>query len=116
MIVGIQGTKAFDDYGIFMVAARSILTALSEEDSSLLILTSGPHNVNDMVTEFFNVSERSLRARGIKVKVVKVPPSAIQQRLFEIDFLIFLSKPKESMTALMQHAKAKDFDIRWFRY
>lgn len=116
MIVAIQGTKAFDDYGIFMFAARSILTSVSEDDKSLLILTSGPFKVNDMVYEFFGVSDRSLRARGIKVKIVKVPPSAIKERLFEIDFLVFLSKPKEDLSPLMQHAKAKDFDIRWFRY
>ncbi len=116
MIVGIQGTKAFDDYSIFMVAARSILTSISEQDKDLLILTAGPHNVNDMVAEFFNVSDRSLRSRGIKVRVVRVPPSVIKERFFEVDFLVYVSKPKEPLTPLMKYAQSKDADLRWFRY
>jgi len=115
MIIGIQGSRNFNDYQVFM---RSMGTALHSlgDDKEFTILSAGPHRVNEMALEFTNVSERSLKARGIKAKVVKMPPKALQERLLDIDYFIYLSLPKEAVSDLTKEAQAKDLDVNIYRY
>jgi hypothetical protein len=66
--------------------------------------------------EFVNVSERSLKARGIKIRLIKVPPKWIEQNITTIDYFAFFSKPKEPVSKLVDLADAKDVNVGVYRY
>lgn len=116
MIVGIQGTKSFDDYQILMRSMGTAMYSLLDGDSEFFIYTAGPANINSMVTEFSNITERSLKARGIKVKVFRVPPSIIKENINEMDYFIFLSKPGEKTSDLVAVAESANVDVGIYRY
>jgi hypothetical protein len=116
MIIAIQGTKNFDDYQVFLRAMRVALSELPEEDKSILILSAGPANVNSMGMEFTNISERSLRARGIRIQLRKVPPSIIDARLYEVDYFAFFCLKKEPTSRLFQEAEAKGVESHIYQF
>lgn len=117
MIVAIQGSKSFNDYQVFL---RGIGTALreiaSDTEKEFIVFTAGPKNINEFVQEFMNVNERSLKAYGIKSKIVKIPPSWIENHLNEVDYLLYFSKPKESLPPIVEAAEAKDIEVGVYRY
>lgn len=116
MIVAIQGTRSFSDYSIFLRAMGTAMSALSPEDKEILIYSAGPHQINSMGMEFTNVSERSLKARGIKIKLIKVPPTWIQENINTINYFAFFSKPKEPLSTLVDLADSKDVNVGVYRY
>jgi hypothetical protein len=69
-----------------------------------------------MGLEFSNVSERSLKARGIKIKFFKVPPSWIKENIRSINYLAYFSKPKEPVSSLVDLAESKDIEVGVYRY
>jgi hypothetical protein len=116
MIVAIQGTKGFDDYSVFLRGIGNALRDMPEGDVEFTIMSAGPININRFALEFTNVSERSLKARGIKAKVVKVPPSWIKDNLGVVNYFLFFSKPKEQYSDLVTLAEAKDIEVGVYRY
>jgi len=116
MIVAIQGTKKFDDYNVFLRAMGVALSSIPEGDAEFTIASAGPLNINQMGLEFSNVSERSLKARGIKIKLIKVPPSWIKENIHSIGYFAFFSKPKETVSELVDLAEAKDIEVGVYRY
>ena len=116
MIVVIQGTRNFSDYNIFLRAMGTALSSMDKEDNEFLIFSAGPVNINTMGLEFANVSERSLKARGIKIKLTKVPPSWVKQNMKDVDYLAFFSKPKEPVSELVELAEDKDKEVGIYRY
>lgn len=113
----IQGTKNFSEYSIFLRAVHTAMTVLqSSGDDKLTIFTAGPVNINNMVYEFFNVTERSLKSKGISAKVVKIPPKWINDNMATVDYFIFLSKPKEPLSEQAELADAKDIELGVYRY
>jgi hypothetical protein len=72
-------------------------TALSEmkdDDKEFYIYSAGPAQINSMALEFSNVSERGLKARGIRIKMIKIPPSWIKQNVHTMGYFAFFSKRK----------------------
>lgn len=116
MIVAIQGTKSFDDYAIFLRAMGTALRSLADDDSEITIYSAGPVNINEFGLEFSNISERSLKARGIKIKFIKVPPTWLETNIKSIDYLAYFSKPKEPVSKLVDLADAKDIEVGVYRY
>lgn len=116
MIVAVQGTKSFDDYAVFLRAMGTALSLKKDDDKEITIFSSGPVNVNSMAMEFTNVSERSFKARGIKIKLVKIPPSWIKDNIHSLDYFAFFSKPKEPVSALVDLADSKDIEVGVYRY
>jgi hypothetical protein len=116
MIVGVQGTSSFDDYQVFLRAIGVALSSISEQDTHFYIYTAGPAKVNSMVMEFVNVSERSMKSRGIKIKMYKVPPSWIEENISDFNYLAFLSKPKEGSSRLVKVAEENNVEVGIFRY
>jgi hypothetical protein len=116
MLVAIQGTRTFDDYAIFLRAMGTALRSIPENDTEFVIYSAGPANINQFGLEFSNVSERSLKARGIKIKFIKVPPSWLETNIKSIDYLAYFSKPKEPVSKLVDLADAKDIEVGVYRY
>lgn len=116
MIVGVQGTSSFDDYQVFLRAMGVALSSIKEEDPYFYIYSAGPAKINSMVMEFVNVSERSMRSRGIKVKMYKVPPSWLEENIVELNYLAFFSKPKEGTSRVVKVAEENNVDVGIFRY
>ena len=116
MIVAIQATRNFNDYPVFLRAMGTAMSAMNDEDTIIQVFSAGPVNLNAMAQEFLNVSERSLKARGIKTKFIKVPPSWIEENIKTIDYFAFFSKPKEPVSPLVDLADAKDVSVGVYRY
>jgi len=116
MRIAIQGTSSFDDYSVFLRAMGTAMSAMDSEDTEISIFSAGPFRINSMATEFANISERSLRSRGKKIKLVKVPPSWIKTNINSIGYFAFFSKPGEESSALVAHADAEGVDVGVYRY
>lgn len=116
MMVAIQGTRGFSDYSVFLRAMGTAMSSMEQDDNEIQIFSAGPAHINSMATEFVNVSERGLKARGKKIKLVKVPPSWIEKNIHSIDYFAFFSKPKEPTSSLVDLADAKDVEVGVYRY
>jgi hypothetical protein len=116
MIVAIQGTRNFDDYNIFLRAMGRALSDLPADDKEFLIYAAGPANINSMGLEFANISERSLKVRGIKIRLFKIPPTWVKDNISTINYFAYFSKPKEPVSDLVDLADAKGIDVGIYRY
>ena len=116
MIVGIQGTKSFNDYSVFLRGIGNALRSLPQDDKEFTIMSAGPININNLALEFANVSENSLKARGVKIKLVKIPPSWIKNNIHSVNYFLFFSKPKEQLSELVDLAEAKDVEVGVYRF
>jgi hypothetical protein len=116
MIVGIQGTSSFDDYQVFLRAMAVSLSGLLAEDKEFNIYSAGPGVINNMASEFTNLSERGLKSRGKKIKFYKVSPSWMSENLESLDQFVFLSKPKEPLSKLATEAQHKNIDVGFYRH
>jgi hypothetical protein len=116
MKVGIQGTGSFNDYSVFLRAIGNALRDLPDGDTEFIVFSAGPLTINRFALEFINVSERSLKARGIKTKLIKVPPSWFKNNIHEISYFAFFSKPKEPVSDIVDLAESKDIDCGVYRY
>ena len=74
MIVGVQGTPSFKNYNIFLRAMAVALSELKEDEREFYLYTAGPGNISAMASEFVNLSERVMKARGKSIKLFRVSP------------------------------------------
>lgn len=116
MIVAVQGTKTFKDYAVFMRGMGNALKSMEDDDKTITVFSAGPVNINEFCMEFLNVSEQGLRARGIKSKLVKVPPSWIEKNIHSINQFAFFCNAKEQYSDLVKLGDDKDVDVRVYRY
>lgn len=116
MIVAVQGTSSFNEYAIFLRAMGTALSQMEKDDKEFFIYSAGPSKINSMAMEFANVSERGFKARGLKIKMFKVPPSWIKENVHDIEYFAFFSKPKEPVSPLVDYAEAKDIQVGVYRY
>ncbi len=116
LIIAVQGTTNFNDYNIFMRSMSVGMSSLPKEDKEILVYSVGPKNINNFVTEFCNITERSLKARGIKIRYNKVPISWAEQNIDKINYLVFLSKPGEYNSKLVAEAELSGIEVGIFRY
>jgi hypothetical protein len=116
MIVGVQGTNSFEDYNVFLRSMGVALSSLPENDPYFYIYSAGPQRVNSMVMEFVNLSERGMKTRGKKIKFYKVAPEWISENMPDVNYFIFLSKEKESVSRLVGEAQLNKIDVGIFNY
>lgn len=116
VIVAVQGTNEFNDYNLFLRAMSVALSGMKEEEKDFVIYSVGPTRVNSFVSEFSNLSERGMKARGRKIKFYKVPESWIKDNMEHVNYFAFLSKPKESVSKLTTFAESKNVEVGIFRY
>lgn len=116
MIVAVQGTNSFDDYNVFMRAMGVAMSNMKNEDKEFYVYSVGPVKINGFVAEFCNLTERSMRSRGKKIKYFKVPAQWVQENIESMDYIAFLSKPKEPVSKLIAHAELNNIEVGIFRY
>lgn len=95
MIVAVQGTNEFDDYNLFLRAMSVALSGMKSDEKDFTIYSVGPTKINSFVSEFSNLSERGMKARGRKIKFYKVPERWVYDNMDQVNYFAFLSKPKE---------------------
>jgi hypothetical protein len=116
MIVVVQGTNDFDDYTVFIRAMGVAMSSMSEEDTEFYIYSAGPSRINSMVSEFCNLSERGMKARGKKIKFYKVPVQWVYENMDYVNYFAFLSKPKQPVSKLVAEAELRNIEVGIFRY
>lgn len=116
MMVAVQGTNSFSDYGVFLRAMSVALSNMKPEDKYFYIYTIGPTNINSFVLEFCNLSERGMKSRGKKIKQYRVSPQWVDENLKDFDYFAFLSQPKQAMSALAQKAEYIGVETGTFQY
>lgn len=116
MNVVVQGTNDFNDYNVFIRAMGVAMSGMSEEDNEFHVYSAGPARINAMVSEFCNLSERGMRARGKKIKHYKVPAQWVYENIEYINYFAFLSKPKQPVSKLVAEAELKNIEVGIFRY
>jgi hypothetical protein len=114
--VAVQGTNDFDDYNIFIRAMGVAMSSMKEEDKEFVIYSVGPVKINSFVSEFCNLSERGMKARGRKIKFYKVASSWLEENMEAVNYFAFLSKPKQPNSKLVAVAEFKNIEVGIFRY
>ena len=112
----VQGTNDFSDYNIFLRAMGVAMSGMNAEDTELNIYSVGPVKINSMVSEFCNLSERGMKARGKKIRYYKVPFSWVEENMEYMNYFAFLSKPKQQMSKLMANAELQGKEVGVFRF
>lgn len=116
MKIGIQGTSSFENYQVFLRAMRVALSGMQDGDTEFIVFSAGPAKVNSFAMEFVNITERTMKAQGIRSKLVKVPPSRLKELIKELDYFAFFSLPKEPEGYLAKEAAKKDVEVGVFRF
>lgn len=116
MNIIVQGSKEFNDYQIFLRAMGVAISGIHPEDKVINIYSLGPAKINSMSLEFCNLSERGIKARGMKIKHYKVPHNWAMENMEHINYFVFLSKPKDSVSKLVSIAESKQIEVGIFRY
>lgn len=116
MIVAVQGSNDFDDYQVFLRAMGVAMSSMSKEDNEFIIYSVGPARVNSMVSEFSNLSERGMKARGIKIKFFKSPVSWMTENMSYANYFAFLGTTKQQTSKLIEVAEQNNVEVGIFRY
>lgn len=114
MIIGIQGSKHFKEYKSLMQAMVFGMRKVADQETEVLVYSAGPANINAYVAEFCNVTERSLKARGIKIKFFNVPPSWIEKNFDSLDYMFFMGTKNEKRSKLIDLADKRGVDTHVF--
>lgn len=116
MIIAVYGNKGFNDYSIFLNAMGTAMFRMDKDDKDIYLYTAGPKNINEFAHEFANVSEKGLRARGIKIQVRHVPPSWVKDNFHFLDYFAYFALKKEVLPGIVNSAQAKDVTVEVYRY
>ena len=116
MNIVVQGSRDFNDYQVFLRAMGVAMSTLKPDDKELHFYSAGPTKINAMLSEFCNLSERGMKARGLKIKHYKVPSSWVIENMEYINYFAVLSKPKETVSKLVSVAESKQIEVGIFRY
>lgn len=117
MKVLIHGTKNFNQYEIFINALGRVIRSMDEDDDELTVVTLGPQNVTHMAHEFINVSERTLKANGVRPKVMPRTIRWAKSNLEDFDEFVYFCKPKERLSEIAALVDKKStLDLVVYRY
>jgi hypothetical protein len=116
MIVAVHGTNDFDNYQVFLRAMGVALSGMPDKDKEFIVYSAGPAAVNSFVSEFCNLSERGMKSRGRKIKFAQVPQSYIEENIKSVNYFVFLSKPRQSISKLVAVAEQNNIEVGIFRY
>jgi hypothetical protein len=92
------------------------LSGMKDEDTNFEIYSVGPTRINSMVSEFSNLSERGMKARGRKIKFYKVPTHWVEENMAYVNYFAYLCNPKESTSKLVGKAELENVEVGIFKY
>jgi hypothetical protein len=92
------------------------MSSISEDDPYFYLYSAGPANINAMASEFTNLSERGMKARGKKIKFYKVPPSWIEENMGSVNYFAYLSTPQDTESKLVETAQLHNIEVGIFKY
>jgi ribonuclease BN (tRNA processing enzyme) len=116
MKVVVQGTNEFNEYQIFLRAMGIALSSMQKDDEDYIVYSVGPVQIQSFVSEFCNVSEKGLKARGIKVKFYKTNPQWIEENMNDINYFAYFSKPNQHISKLASLAQSNNVELNVFSY
>lgn len=117
MKIAVNGTRCFSNYDAFLRAMRVVLSEMNKnQDTDLVIYSAGPANVNAFAREFFNITERSMKSMGIRVRINNRPFSEVQKSIGDMDYLAFFCCENESKGLLVDDAEALDVEAGIYRF
>lgn len=114
MNVLIQASKNFKDEDVFRRAMMVTLIDVRDGDKILNLYSLGPVNLNSMAQGFANMTENTLRSKGIKIKFHHIPRAEAESRQF--DKALYFCNPGEQTSPVFNTLRAKDADVLVFRY
>ena len=113
----IESTKGFKDYEVFMRAMGVVMGQMEDSDGSIDVFSVGPHKLNAMASEFFNVAENSLKSRGIKYSFNILPQSVPEMMITRFNYMAYLSNPENTkLSKLTKLAEENGIEVGIFRY
>jgi hypothetical protein len=116
MKVGIQASKGFNDYPVFMRAMGVALSPLRDNPGQLTVYSAGPVKLNNFITGFVNLSEDGMKNRGMSIKLYKVSLTWMGEHLEELDYFAYMSRPKEPWSSITHQADRLGIEVGIFRY
>jgi len=116
MKVGMQSSKAFDDYTVFMRAMGVALSPLKNDEKELLIYCAGTRKLQGFLDGFVNLTENGMVNRGMSIKLHPVAPRWMESHIKELDYFIYLSRPMDSWSRLTHLADEADIETGIFQY
>ncbi len=117
MKITVNGSRGFGNYDIFLRAMRVVLSEMNKsDDKELVIYSAGPSNINSFAREFVNITERSMKSMGIRVRINNRPFSDIKNSISEMDYLAFFCLPNETKNALVEEAESFDVEVGIYKF
>ena len=116
MIVGVQGTPNFNNYNIFLRAMAVALSELKEDEREFYLYTAGPGNISAMASEFVNLSERGMKARGKSIKLFRVSPEWVEENIDSFNHFAFVANPKEQVSKVVNLSRSKNINTNVYNF
>jgi hypothetical protein len=116
MIVGVQGTPNFNNYNIFLRAMAVALSELKENEKEFYLYTAGPSNINAMASEFVNLSERGMKARGKSIKLFRVTSEWLEENINSFNHFAFVANPREQVSKVVNLSKSKNINTNVYNF
>jgi len=117
MKIAVNGSKGFDNYDTFLRAMRVVLSEMNKsEDKELTIYSAGPAKINSFAREFVNITERTMKSMGIRVRINNRPFSEIMNSISDMDYLAFFCLPNESKNILVDEADAAGVEVGIYKF
>ena len=111
MNILIESSSKFNDYPDFM---RSMMVALSDGDEEINLLCYKSHKLYSMALEFANVTEQSLKSRGIKLKVNRVADQQLDN--LKLNKMFYFCTPGEHLSPLAKKISNSGQEVVKFVY
>jgi hypothetical protein len=117
MIIGVEGTKNFNNYQVFL-HAMGVALSNPIEGSKIEVWSAGPKNINSFTAAFCNSSENYLRQKGYKISFKRFPQSHVLNNMHEINYFAFFANPNEksATSKLLASAEMSEAEVGIFRY
>lgn len=117
MKIAVNASRNFSNYDIFLRAMRVVLSEMNKaEDKELVIYSAGPSKINSFAREFVNITERTMKSMGIRVRINNRPFSEIMNSINEMDYLAFFCLPTEGKNALVEEAETFDVEVGIYKF
>lgn len=118
MMVIVQGTNEFDDYGIFLRAMGVMLSSMPSDDNEFTVYSVGSKDskIHQFSMEFCNLSEKGMKGRGKKIKTLRAVDDWAKEYMFVMNYFAFFSKPKQQLSSLAKFAEKENLELGIFQY